>query len=85
MKNRDDQAIRLIFTYDQLPFEGTNGFCLKKFVGKIAVQVRDTFIPIERIADSVKSMRTTFEENSKPWAVLGCVLNILEPHRASLN
>jgi hypothetical protein len=46
-------------------------------LNKAAVAVRDTQAPLASIADYVQKMQGTYRNESKGFAVLGCLQNVL--------
>lgn len=63
--------------YDQLRFNGQGNADVKYLVGKVARSLQDEWIGVDNAIKYTEAMRATFDGESKEWAVLGCVLNIL--------
>lgn len=72
-----DKYIRVMAVYDQLAFNGNGNGDIKFMVGKIAVALRDEWAGVGHIIGYAEKMMAAFKPESREWAIMGCVLNIL--------
>lgn len=76
--NIQDKYIRVVAVLDQMGDTTTgNAVDCKRVVSKIAVALRDEWAGISHIVEYAEKMMATFKAESREWAIIGCVLNIL--------
>jgi hypothetical protein len=75
--SRPDAFARIIGILDQMGEGWKDADQVHQTVARIATRVRDTQTPFVALADQVQQMKVTYPGQSKGWAILGCLENVL--------